>query len=408
LVALHELAWLQLYGDGHSSHRPILILEKAARERVPPSIGDRSLKPFNARGPGLVGRADELAILESELCRAAEGELRCILITSDPGVGKSRLLAELLARNAEDVLCIKARGYSVGRGESFGLWTEVLDLDLSQLAAGQVLEARDESLPRQRVLDGLATALRHLSGRGPVMIVLDDVHLADSSSWETLRYLADHISDARILVVAAARTAELAQLDTASWVLLDLEQEGLLRRLRLEPLAREALAGLAQAVLGTPPPVGLVDWLLHRSRGNPLFAIGLLQALLDEHADLSQPHLERLPAGLSDRVRRHLRVLDRPALATIEMLAMIGHRVDIDDLVVVANQSGDQLAGHLEGLVRSRLVIEEECGHNLAYEIAHPLIQEAVYQSIGAARRRLLQQLINRKLLGPSRVREPL
>jgi predicted ATPase len=283
-----------------------------------------------------------------------------------------------------------------------------LDLDLSQLAAGQAPEARDESLPRQRVLDGLATALRHLSGHGPVMIVLDDVHLADSSSWEALRYLADHISDARILVVAAARTAELAQLDIASWVLLDLEQEGLLRRLPLEPLAREALAALAHAVLGTPPPVGLVDWLLHRSRGNPLFAIGLLQALLDEHADLSQPHLERVPAGLSDRVRRHLRVLDRPALATIEMLAMIGHRVDIDDLAVVTDQPGDQLAGHLERLVRSRLVIEEECGHNLAYEIAHPLIQEAVYQSIGAARRRLLQQSINRKLLGPARVREPL
>jgi transcriptional regulator with XRE-family HTH domain len=400
LVALHEEAVLQLCGDDHPSHRRIVIIERAAPERL--------LKSFSARGPGLVGRAHELAILESELRRAAQGELRCVLITSDPGVGKSRLLTELLARSAEDVVCMKARAYSAGRAEPFGLWTEALGLNLSQLAAGQAAKARDESLSRARVLDGLGSALRHLSGQGPVMIALDDVHLADPCSWETLRYLVDHVSDARILVVAAARTAELAQRDIASWVLLGLEQEGLLRRLPLQPLAREALAALVQAVLGRPPPEGLADWLVHRSRGNPLFAIGLLQALLDEHADLSRPRLGRLPDGLADRVNRHLRVLDRPALATIEMLAMIGRRVEIDDLVLVADQPGDRLAGHLEELVRSRLVVEEECGHSLAYEIAHPLIQEAVYQSIGAARRRLLQRSINRSCLRPAGVREPL
>jgi predicted ATPase len=397
LVSLHEPAWLELYGEDHS-HRRILILEKAFPRRLSPSICDRSLKSFSARGWGLVGRADELRILDSELCRAAEGELRCVLVTSDPGVGKSRLLTELLTRNAEGVACIKARGYSVGTTEAFGLWAEALELDLSQLAARQAPGARDESLPRLRVLDGVATAVRRLSDQCPVMIVLDDMHLADSSSWETLRYLADHVSDARLLVVAAARTAELAEMDIASWVLMDLEQEGLLCRLPLEPLAREALAALAQGVLGTPAPLSLVDWLLQRSRGNPLFAVGLLQALLDEQANLCQPHLERLPQRLADRVNRRLRVLDQPTLATVEMLAMIGHRVEIDDLVMVADQPSDQLAAHLEGLVRSRLVIEEECGPNLAYEIAHPLIQEAVYQSIGGARRRLLQQSIDRKL----------
>ena len=85
------------------------------------------------------------------------------------------------------------------------------------------------------------------------------------------------------------------------------------------------------------------------------------------------------------------------------MLAMIGHRVEIDELVAVADQPSDQLAAHLEALVRFRLVIEEECGHNLAYEIAHPLIQAAVHQSIGAARRRLLQQSIDRKLFAAGR-----
>ena len=63
------------------------------------------------------------------------------------------------------------------------------------------------------------------------MIVLDDVHLADGSSWEALNYLTRNLVDCRILMLLAARPAELAEDRVATDVLLGLEQEGLLRRL---------------------------------------------------------------------------------------------------------------------------------------------------------------------------------
>jgi len=135
-------------------------------------------------------------------------------------------------------------------------------------------------------------------------------------------------------------------------------------------------------------PDGFVEWLAERSRGNSLFALSLLQALLDEGADLSAPALRSLPEALTEHVAVRIRNLDEPAIATLESLAAIGRRVDFRDLVALIGLPADRLALILERLVRSRLVSEQEHGHELTYELAHPLIQEAIYERIGAARRR--------------------
>jgi hypothetical protein len=241
--------------------------------------------------------------------------------------------------------------------------------------------------------------LSNLARRTPVVVFLDDAHLADVSSWEALGYLASTIDAARVLVVAAARPAELVENPAAVQVLLQLEQDGALRRLELRPLDPVALAELAGAALNDLPSPALVEWLAERSRGNALFALGLLQALRDEGADLSAPALRSLPEALTERVAVRVRNLDEAAIATLEWLAAIGRRVDLRDLVGLTGLTADRLALILERLVRSRLVSEQERGHELTYELAHPLIQEAIYERIGAARRRGLHRGIGRTLL---------
>src|SRR5438105_10587279 len=153
----------------------------------------------------------------------------------------------------------------------------------------------DDELSRPRLLEGLTVLVGNLAGRGLVTVFLDDLHLADPSSWEALHYLAHNASDSRLLVVAAARPAELADCQVANQVLFGLEQEGLLRRLDLRPLEAGAIEELAEVVLGDLPPAPLAAWLSERSRGNPLFALGVLQALLEGGADLARPALARLP-----------------------------------------------------------------------------------------------------------------
>ena len=95
-----------------------------------------------------------------------------------------------------------------------------------------------------------------------------------------------------------------------------------------------------------PPPV-LVDWVEQRSRGNPLYAIGLLRALVEEQADLSAPVLRRLPEGLSERVTGRLRELDEAAQRTMELLAVLGRPVDSRALVGLSGENADELTDTL-------------------------------------------------------------
>lgn len=368
----------------------------------------------------IVGRESELAALDAELVRAGGGEFRCLLLVGEPGVGKTRLATALVDGHARDVVALRARGYPLGTTTPFGLWAEALDGHARRLGVEEArrlwapwLEPLASVLPalhagggatrsppdRLHILTGLAGCLEVMAAEQPVLVLLDDVHVADPSSWDALEFMARALAARPVLVVAAARPVDLSARAKPAEVLSLLDGAGSLTRLRVDALDGTALTALAETMLGFVPPAALTAWLEERSRGYPLFAIGLLQALLDERADLASPALERVPEGLAERVRAQLAGLEEPALATLEVLALLG-RVDLGALVRFTRRPLERLAPILDGLVRARLVAQFEQGRALSYEIAHPLVQETIYESIGSARRRALHRQVARALLG--------
>jgi ATP/maltotriose-dependent transcriptional regulator MalT len=116
--------------------------------------------------------------------------------------------------------------------------------------------------------------------------------------------------------------------------------------------------------------------------------------------------LRSMPEELAERVAGTLKGFDEAGLATLEALATVGRRVAFRDLVTVTGLPIDRLPATLEQLVHSRLVVEVERGRDLSYEIAHPLVEEAIYERIGKARRRGLHRLIGRALLTDGRLGE--
>jgi ATP/maltotriose-dependent transcriptional regulator MalT len=351
--------------------------------------------------------------------------LRCVLLVGEAGVGKTRLATEFVARARPRPLVLSARGYLFGGSASFGLWAEALEGYLRTVPAEEVVtvcggflddlagllrsvavvrgSVPEREPPQLQLLQALAVALSNLARQNPVIVVLDDVHLADSSSWEALSYLVHNLPEGRLFIVAAARPMELADHPFAPQVLPGLEQEALLQQLPVQPLDAAAVGELAAGVVGGPAPQVLVDWLSERSRGNPLFALGLLQALIDEKADLAAPVLRRIPEALADCLRNRLSRIDEPGLATLEMLAVLGRRAGNAELAAMSNLPRDLLDETLSGLLSAGMVLEEWRGRELTWEIGHPLIQQAIYQRIRDGRRRALHRLVGRSLLASGR-----
>ena len=376
----------------------------------------------------LVGRTAELAELEGERRRAEAGEFRVVLLLADPGIGKTRLAREFLARNRRKTIGLSARAFPLGASASFGVWSEAFEHHFRGLPPEDVLRlcggylgdlaallhsvatvrgsAPDREPPRGRLLQGLATALSKLAAQAPVVVFLDDAHVADASSWEALSYLARALPQSRVLALVAARPTELSDNAEAMLAVHGLEQEAVLRRLRLERLDADALNDLAAGMLGERPPPQLVTWLDQRSRGNALFAVGLLEALLDEGADLTAPVLRQLPEDLAERVEARLRSLNEPSVATLQSLAILSRSIEVSVLAEVTGLTPDSLAVVLEPLVRSQFVTEVQHGRELSYELAHPLLQEAIYQRISEVRRRALHRLAGRALLAAARLGE--
>jgi len=380
------------------------------------------------RGPRLVGRERELEVLEDELQAAAAGEFRCVLLTAEAGVGKTRLAAELAARHGGDVVTLSARGHPMGETAAFGLWAEALDgylrslepRDVSRLCGGllddlagllrSVAAVRgsvpERPAPRTSLLEGIAVVINNLSRTRPVLVLLDDLHQSDASSWETLDYLARGLEGEPVLVVMGARPAELSGQQVAVRVLSGLDQDGFLRRLPLSPLPSAGIAELVGEVLHSPPALTLVSWLTERSGGNPLFALGLLRALVDEGADLNRPELRRIPENLAERFQGVLATFSEPTLAMIEVLSVLGHPATLADLAAFSDRPPEQATRVIDELLRSRAVIEEEQAGEIRYGFIHPLMQETAYQTLGATRRRALHRMIGRALRSTGAVAE--
>lgn len=389
------------------------------------SAGGTGRAPDPLAPPGVarfVGRVDDRARLDAEVDRACRASFGVVLVTGAPGVGKTRLVDAVATGRAGDVVALSARAYPMSSTASLGIWTEALERHLRSLSTDEVralTDGVDHDLapllpsvaraastpmaaepPRIRILASLAVLLDRLAGRRPLLVHLDDAHLADGSSWEALSYLASTLGSSPILVLVCARPAELGEHAAALEVLSTLAQEGRLTRLALAPLAATELAELVIGVVGDQRPTdALVAWLLERTQGNPLFALGLLGALLEEGADLSRPTLRRIPESLSDRIESGLARLSAEERTVLELLATVGSRTQLTELLELGGLPSARLTAVLEALLRRRLVHELESGRELAYEVAHPLIAEVVYAGISGARRRAVHLQVARVLV---------
>ena len=340
----------------------------------------------------LVGRAAELDALLAELEHVfADRSCRVVTIVGEPGVGKSRLAAELVATAGEEAVVLEGHCLPYGNGITYWPLVEIVrDLDLDAIlgddaAHGRILEAIGRAEPRSRT-DEIYAAVRRLfetlAATQAVIVVLDDIQWAEPAFLDLIEYLAGWSRDAPILVCCLARP-DLAEL-RPGWGGATVQ---------LAPLPREQARMLLEN-LGGPLDPEVADAVSRATGGNPLFLEEMLRMLVEDGVLVERNgRLEPLAAVDSLRVpdtvqavlAARLDRLGQEDLAVLQRASVIGQVFwwgAVADLTP-PDEIGE-VAGRLQALVRKGLIKPDArtfAGED-GFRFGHILIRDAAYDSM--------------------------
>ena len=318
----------------------------------------------------LVGRDVELSALTDLLTAAQAGTASCAVLVGEPGIGKSRLAAELSHRARE-------RGFAVvlGRCSSdegappFWPWMAILEALGAELPSTEA-EAGDDGA-RFRAWEEISRTVLAAARTGPLLLVMDDLHWADALSLGALRVLVDAMTDEQLVVVGTRRTHPEPEGPLADLAETAARRHAL--RLDLVGLEVEDAAVVAQQVIGSRPSVRVSADLRARTEGNPFFIVEYARLAgargdLRELLDAPNP-----PTGVQDVLNRRIDRMPDETVAALRMAAVIGRRFDAATLARATAVDEDDLLDVVEpaqaaGLIRDDGVDRYVFGHALVVD----------------------------------------
>jgi DNA-binding CsgD family transcriptional regulator len=328
--------------------------------------------------PLLLGRERDIAELDDALTLAMKGEPQVVVVGGDAGVGKTTLVTDL-ARRAEE------RGFSVAVGHgldieasiSFGPVIEALTSLLGRIddiesrpLARRMRTLLDPATPRGAEQDNLLEDLRltvlEAAACGPVLLILEDMHWADVSTRD-LAVALSRTARGRLMFLISVRTDDLHRRHPARRALAEIGRVPGGRRVELGPLDRASIAGIVASLSGKQPDPALVDSVLERSEGNPLYAEEIVAA-----------GPQAVPAQLSDLFLARIDALAEGPRELVRTASVDGTRVDIDTLTEVTCADQVRLDPILRDLLDANVL--RHVGDSL--EFRHGLLREAVYDDL--------------------------
>jgi DNA-binding CsgD family transcriptional regulator len=345
----------------------------------------------------LIGRTGELAELEAAFAAASDGHPSIAFVAGESGVGKTRLVSELSAR-------IKDRGgrtlcgecVELGEGElpyaplvaalrplsrdRDPVLDEVGEAARAELATllpelgtrngGPTGPEEGPGVAQRRLFEALLTLLERLGREDPVLLLLEDIHWADSSTRAFLAFVARAMSTERVLAVCTYRSDELHRRHPLRPLLAELERDPSARRIELARLSRGELSEQLADILDTAPELELVERLYGRSEGNPLFAEELLAAGGDGRG--------ALPPTLRDALMVRTERLPESAQEVLRVLA-VAQRADHALLADASGLDAAELRTALREAAAGHLIV---AGADGMYRFRHALLREVVHDDL--------------------------
>lgn len=389
-------------------------VDRADPELPPPASGGDPVagpceRPF-------VGRAAELDELNVALDAAVAGEGRLFLISGEPGIGKTRLAWEFtrVARSRGALVCW-GRCWEAGGAPSYWPWTEVMRLlmasparpsandlaraapYLAQIVPGFAAELGVErhAIPpptdpdgaRFLLFDAVATFFRHVARATPLVVVLDDLHVADRASLLLLAFLSRALADERVMLVGTYRALEARALAELLEPLARIGRQA--RRQLLRGLTPDDVALLIEHATGARPSERVVSTIHNATEGNAFFIDEVLTLLsangqLTTDGRLVTPIA--VPDGVRDAIRLRLAPLSEASRAILAVAAVQGREFDVAIVSVASGVDHARVLQALSDALRAGLIVEP-LGCSGRFLFRHVLIREVLYEDLDLARR---------------------
>jgi len=349
--------------------------------------------------PTFVGRAAEIGLLDEAWRRAAAGRSAVVVVGGEAGVGKTRLVDELIRRcQTEDVRVLVGGCIELGeegvpfapvvaalqgmlRGmepETARRWIGHGRADLARLLpelggppAGEGQAVGPELTSAQgRLFELLLDLVERIAAERPTVLVVEDLHWADQSTRDLLGFLVRGLRRPGLLLVLTYRTDELHRRHPLRPFLAELERIRWVERVELQRFDRPELIAQLGGILGEPPGAELVDEVFERAQGNPFFSEELVAAAA---AGLGG----QLPPTLRDTLMARIDVLPDRTQHVLRVAATAGRQVEHDVLAEVAELPDAELFDALRQAISAYVLVADN--QRDAYAFRHALVQEAVY-----------------------------
>lgn len=358
----------------------------------------------------LVGRASELAEAVSVWDEAASGRARLLLVTGEPGVGKTRL-AEELARVVRPQATIgRARAYEAAGRLPWGpvtewlrtpeirsslarvapAWRAELEVLLPELGDGQAGREHRQGLgagagadpaARRRLFDAIAEALP--TADRPLLLVIDDLQWCDRDTLELIGFLLSSRPASPLLVAGTARDEEITDGHPLTSVVGGLGRNDAVRELALAPLDPAGTMELARRLTAAELSPHDADRFWRETAGNPLFVVEASRAISTRGGPSPSGWLApTIRSTINSRLDR----LSDVARPVAELAAVWGRQFSLDALAAAGEGDEGETSDAVDELWRRRIVRER---HG-SYDFTHDTIREVAYGQLGPARRRQL------------------
>src|SRR5262245_33881838 len=377
-----------------------------------------------------VGRAGEIARLEAALGQSRAGRGPVVAIAGAPGVGKSRLLWEFVhSPRTEGCRLLEAASLSYGQATGYLPVVELLRAYFQVGGADDPRTVREKvagglssgdralapALPallalletpldagewtglepaerRRRMLDAVRRLLLRESQVQPLVVVLEDVHWADSETGAVLQELVDDLPGARLLLLVSYRPGYRPEWGSRAHC----------AEIRIDPLAPAGATAILRALLGADASLGELEAvLIERTGGNPLFLEESVRALVETGAlvgergayRLAAPlHAIQVPASVHAVLAARIDRLPPGEKHLLQAAAVVGHDVPVALLRAVAEQSESEVRSGLAHLQAAELLFETSLIPDLEYRFQHTLTHDVAYGTLLQQHRRELHR----------------